>query len=88
MRQCFEPFALANLAGSMPQGKVDAGTFGITFYAGRPDVTYIVETSDDLTPGSWTSTGVTLTPPDGDGMVTGSVPLGAGSKFLRLKLTR
>ena len=56
--------------------------FSYTFYAGNKDVSYAVEASADLV--HWSSSGVTVTPPDGNGYSTASVPLSSGLCFFHL----
>jgi probable HAF family extracellular repeat protein len=60
----------------------------LTYRRVRNDVTYVVVTSPNLTGGTWTTAGVTQGTPDGDGTTTASIPLAAGSGFLRLVVTR
>jgi hypothetical protein len=58
---------------------------------GLQDVKYIVETTSNLQPGSWTSAGVTVT--NGtttDGLLTrtASIPIGNAPGFLRIRVER
>jgi uncharacterized delta-60 repeat protein len=59
-----------------------------TYRRVRNDVTYLVETCDDLATGSWTSIGVDQGTPAGDGTTTASLPISGGSRFLRLSVSR
>jgi probable HAF family extracellular repeat protein len=60
----------------------------LTYRRVRNDVTYTVEMSTDLTSGSWTRVGVNQGTPAGDGTTTASIPLGSGSAFLRLSVSK
>lgn len=60
----------------------------LTYRRVHNDVTYIVETSPTLTGGTWTSVGVNQGTPAGDGTTTASIPVVAGSGFLRLSVTK
>lgn len=74
--------------GSLPSISATPTLFQFTYRRVRNDVTYSVETSTDLTSGSWTTIGVTQGTPAGDGSTTASIPLGSGSAFLRLMVTK
>ncbi|MDA7678611.1 hypothetical protein N8577_05100, partial [Akkermansiaceae bacterium] len=52
------------------------------FFAGRPDVDYKVEVSDDLS--EWEETGVLVSEADASGVKTARVTGGASKSFLRL----
>ena len=56
------------------------------FYDGRDDVIYTLEISKDLT--EWTSSGVTLSEPDDDGVRFASFNLSNGRCFVRLRFER
>lgn len=73
------------LGGQMPQGEIDGETMKMKFFAGRPDVTYRVETSTDLA--AWSGAGVTVTPLSGGPMREAAVPTG-GTRFLRIVVER
>ena len=74
----------ANLAGSLPRPTLGTNTLGLTFKGNSAGVSYTVQTSGDLQ--TWTSSGVTVSDPDGSGQRTATVPLTAGepTRFLRL----
>ena len=55
-----------------------------------PECTYTVQWSDDLTPGSWSSAGVTEMPLSDNGttqQILALVPEGSGRRFVRLLVT-
>jgi len=74
-----------NLSGSMSKPALAGSQMSLTFYAGRSDVTYTVETSTDLQ--TWSTTGVTLSAPDANGLRTASVPLSGPSRYMRLAVS-
>ena len=76
----------ANLSQQMPTPVLTADSLTITFHAAAPGITYIVQTSTDLQ--TWTTTGVTLSEPDLNGMVTGSVDRDGARHFLQLVVIR
>ena len=69
----------------LPTAVVVGNRFSYTFYAGNPDVSYLVEASADLI--HWSSGGVTLSAPDGNGYSTASVPVSSGLCFFRLAVS-
>jgi BspA type Leucine rich repeat region (6 copies) len=71
-----------NLAGSLPQPVISGNQMSISFHAGSPGVSYIVETCTDVS--NWTTQGVTLSPPDSNQIRTASVTMTGGSRFMRL----
>ena len=75
-----------NLSGRLPLPTFSSSQMAMTFYAGRPDVTYAVVASENLV--SWTDTDVTLTPLDLQQMRTATVPISGQPKFMRLVVTR
>ena len=75
-----------NLSGRLPLPTFSSSQMAMTFYAGRPDVTYAVVASENLV--SWTDTDVTLTPLDLQQMRTATVAISGQPKFMRLVVTR
>ncbi|MEO5915408.1 MAG: leucine-rich repeat domain-containing protein [Luteolibacter sp.] len=71
-----------NLSGSLPKPVVGANQMSMSFYAGKPGVTYSVETCDNLK--DWTTAGVTISAPDANQVRTATVPLGSTARFMRL----
>lgn len=78
---------LANSAGLLPPPVGKSGHLTLTYRRARNDVTYVVQTSPTLSGGTWTSTGVNQGTPDGNGITTASIPLGASAGFLRISAT-
>ncbi len=74
--------------GSPPALSTTPTLLQLTYRRVRNDVTYTVETSPTLVGGTWTSVGVTQGTPAGDGTTNSSIPLGTGSAFLRLVVTK
>lgn len=72
------------LGGSLPQPVFAPGQMSLSFYAGREDVTYAVETSADMK--SWSTNGVTLSAPDTNQIRTATVNGAGPSGFLRLSV--
>ena len=72
-----------NLRGSMPRPSVTAQQVSLTFYAGRTDVTYAVESSTDMK--AWSTAGVTLSLPDANKFRTATVATTGTRRFLRLR---
>jgi len=62
-----------NQAGNLPKGAIAADRFEMSFYSIRPDVTYRVEVTTDFA--TWSTTGITITGPDANGISTASVAL-------------
>lgn len=73
-----------NLAGSLPQPVISGNQMSMSFYAGSPGVTYVVETCTNMT--NWTTQGVTLSPPDSNQIRTATVAKTGGSQFMRLSV--
>lgn len=73
-----------NLAGSLPEAVISGNQMSMSFYAGSPGVTYVVQTCTDFT--NWTSEGVTLSPPDSNQIRTATVAKTGGSQFMRLSV--
>ncbi|OYV04357.1 MAG: hypothetical protein CFE26_17325, partial [Verrucomicrobiales bacterium VVV1] len=72
----------------LPVAELVAGNLTLTYTRAQPSAfTYSVQTTTDLTTNSWTATGVTQGTPDVNGVTTASIPYGAGSAFLRLRVT-
>jgi len=86
--------------GHLSYGKVNAAGsnyLSLTYSCPNPtpsDITYSVETSPDLSPGSWTTSGVVLVSNSTNGGLStvtmrNSTPLAGGNKgFMRLKITQ
>ena len=75
-----------NLSGSLPQPKPAGNLMRLTFYAGRDDVTYRVESCADLH--SWSTAQVTLSTPDAISKErTASVNIDGHGRFMRLVVT-
>jgi len=66
----------------MPLVEFTKGQLAMRFFAGRPDVDYKVEVSDDLS--EWEETGVLVSEADASGVKTARVTGGASKSFLRL----
>ncbi|WOO43520.1 InlB B-repeat-containing protein [Rubellicoccus peritrichatus] len=82
------PYAL-NLPPSMkgmPEPEISDSELSSTFYTGRDDVTYTIETSTDMI--NWTSTGVTLEDPDGDGYSKVKVAKDGTVRFIRITVSQ
>lgn len=77
-----------SFTGSLPVTTSTPTLLQLTYRRVRNDVTYAVEMSTNLTGGSWSTVGVNQGTPAGDGTTTASIPLGSGSAFLRLVVTR
>jgi len=75
-------------SGTPPTSQQTPTQLSYTYRRVRNDVTYLVETSPTLIEGTWTSVGVTQGTPGPDGTTTASIPITAGSGFLRLSVTR
>ena len=73
----------ANPVTGLPKPTLANGLLSLSFKGNSSGITYSVETSENLS--SWTTSGVTLSSPDSNGMRTASVPAsGADSSFLRI----
>ena len=72
-----------NLSGSMPRPVVTADRMSFTFYAGNADVTYLVETSTDLS--VWSTAGITLSSADANGLRTATFLMAGPTRFMRLR---
>ncbi|WOO41747.1 leucine-rich repeat domain-containing protein [Rubellicoccus peritrichatus] len=68
-----------------PQPVVNGNLIEYTFYSGRNDVTYAVETSKDLL--NWTSTGIILSDPDAEGYQTATANLDDSQCFVRVTVS-
>lgn len=69
-------------SAKMPLVEFTKGQLAMRFFAGRPDVDYKVEVSDDLS--EWEETGVLVSEADASGVKTARVTGGASKSFLRL----
>jgi len=72
----------SSAGGSNPQVVLGPGTMSMTFHAGSPGITYVMETSTDLR--NWTTEGVVLSEPDVEGNRTATVPRDGPRRFMRL----
>ncbi len=70
------------MAAFLPDAVLADGFLGLSFYGDSPGVAHSVQTSAGLQ--NWTTSSVTLSPPDANGYRIGSVSAGAGDRFLRL----
>jgi len=73
-----------NQSALVPKPVFSGNQTRLTFYAGSVGITYSVEASADLK--SWGTSGVTVTGPDGTGLVTASLPINGTKQFMRLKV--
>lgn len=74
----------ANLAGFLPLANFTDGILKLPYYAKAKGIVYVPETSTDLV--NWTSSGVTLSEPDADGLRIASIPVDGAIRFLRLRV--
>lgn len=72
----------SNLRSALPAPTINGSQLRLTFFGARPDLTYTVETSTDLE--NWTSSGVTLSEPNLEGIINASVERDLPKRFLRL----
>ena len=72
-----------NLTNSLPRPVLTPTQMSFTFYAGSAGVTYSVEASLDLE--IWSTTGITISPPDANHFSTATVPRTGPRGFMRLK---
>lgn len=75
-----------NPARGLPLATLLPDSLAMTYFAGRPDITYIVKSSTDLQ--NWTTEGVTISPPDALGRRTASGARDTPKKFLKLHLEK
>ena len=75
-----------NQSSLLPAPVFTGGQMKLTFYAGSAGITYSVEASPDLK--SWSTSGVTITGPDINGLVTGSITISGSNRFMRLKVVK
>ncbi|MGV3664332.1 MAG: hypothetical protein ACO1TE_29440, partial [Prosthecobacter sp.] len=81
------PPNISSRAG-LPTTATTPPTFSLTYRRARAAITYVVEASPDLSPGSWSAVGVDQGTPQVDGTTTASVPLASGRQFLRLSVSQ
>lgn len=74
-----------NLSGSLPRPVLENEVLSLSYYSGAAGVTYVVETSSDLS--FWTTQGVTISSPNANQIRTASVPASSASRYLRLKVS-
>ncbi len=70
----------------VPQAAVNGDSLSLTYYAGRSDITYLPQTTDNL--GGWDSEGISLSEIDANGFRTARFPLSGGMRFMRLMVTQ
>lgn len=70
----------------MPRAVTSSGEMSMSFHASAMGVSYMVETSTDLT--NWVTTGIELSEIQEDGSRTASTPMDAPSRYLRLALSQ
>lgn len=75
-------------AAGLPTTGSTPPNFTLTYRRFRAELTYVVQQSDDLSPGSWTTVGVDQGTPLPDGTTTASIPLSGSGQFLRLSVSR
>ena len=73
-------------SGNLPKPVISGNQMSLTYYAGKTDVQYRVEISSDLQ--SWTTSGITLSAPDINGLRTAAATLSTPRLFMHLKVTR
>lgn len=71
-----------NPGASVPRAVIDGGFLSLTYRARRSDITYVPQTTDNLS--GWDSEGIIIGEPDANGFRTARFPLGGGSRFMRL----
>lgn len=73
-----------NLAGSMPQPILATEGLSLTFHGNSEGISYSAEASTDLE--TWSTDGVSLSDPDGDGLRTATMATGTATpaRFMRL----
>ncbi|MEZ5327700.1 MAG: leucine-rich repeat domain-containing protein [Verrucomicrobiales bacterium] len=70
---------------SMPSPVLWADMLAMNFYAGRPEIHYVVQYSEDLE--TWSSDGVSLSEIGDDGFRTASVDRNSAPRFMRLLIS-
>lgn len=75
-------------ASGLPPGALTVSDFTLTYRRFRAELTYVVQQSADLTPGSWTAVGVDQGTPLPDGTTTAGIPRNGPGKFLRLSVSQ
>ena len=74
-----------NQSANIPSPVVTGSQMSLNYYAGSAGVTYSVEVSSDLQ--TWTTSGVSISPPDLNNFSTATVPLSGTKQFMRLKVS-
>jgi hypothetical protein len=74
-----------NLPLEMPRPRIANGHLEIGFHGARDELTYTIETSEDLA--EWTTNHATLTSPDADGRRIASTAIDSTRRFLRIAVT-
>lgn len=75
-----------DLSGSALNVETDPSGMRMTYHAARPEITYLVETSEDLK--TWTTTGVSVSDLDLENQCTATIDLTAPHRFLRLRVAK
>jgi hypothetical protein len=73
-------------AAGLPSAILNQNSLNLSFFGGRQEVLYAVETSMDLD--AWTTNGVTLSEADARGVRTASVETGPSGRYLRVVATK
>ncbi len=74
-----------NAFSSPPQPVLDGNQMSLSFHAGVAGVTYTVKCSEDMQ--NWSTTGVTLSDPDGNQVRTATVDVAGPKCFMRLEVS-
>ena len=77
---------IVNPAAGLPSVVLNQNSLNLSFFGGRQDVVYAVETSMDLL--DWTTNGVTVSEAGANGWRTASVESGPSGRYLRVVVTR
>jgi hypothetical protein len=73
-----------NQSGNIPKPVNSGSQMSLTFFAGQADVIYSAEASTDLQ--TWSTSGVTISPPDANNCRTATIPITGSKCFMRLKV--
>ncbi|MGD9419506.1 MAG: leucine-rich repeat domain-containing protein [Verrucomicrobiota bacterium JB025] len=71
-----------DVRGGMPVAELDSSSLSLRFYPARPELSYHVEASGDLS--DWDDEGVSLTEPDESGFRRATVSRAGGRRFMRV----
>jgi len=72
------------LTAFMPKAKRTGNTLSMKHYASKEGITYQVQVSPDLTPGSWTTAGISLGPINENGYQTATLTTNGTQMFMRI----